>query len=94
MSADSVKLIPALLIVLLASCEREPLTLAQGQILEQLNPGATVRPFRNDSSCPSALARKSDGSVWLYVFGDVYSKDPFYEEELIPALQLKTKGIK
>lgn len=39
------KLIPALLIVLLASCEREPLTLAQGQTIEQLNPGATVRPF-------------------------------------------------
>lgn len=78
-----------LLTLSLVSCERKPLTLAQGQILEQLNPGATVRPFRNGSSSATALARKADGSVWLYIFGGESSKAPFYEEELIPALQPK-----
>lgn len=73
----------------LVSCQREPLTLAQGQTIEQLNPGATVRPFRDSSSGPSALARKSDGSVWLYVFVSEDAKDPAYEEEIIPALQPK-----
>lgn len=73
----------------LVSCQREPLTLAQGQTIEQLNPGATVRPFRDSYPGPTAVARKADGSVWLIGFQNESSEDSLFEEELIPALQPK-----
>ncbi len=76
-----------LLSLVLASCNRKLLPLQQAQILQTKYPGAAVGTLRDGSSGPSAVVKKADGSVWLFVFSTQYVVEPCVEEELIPAAQ-------
>lgn len=78
-------LILILFTLLLVSCNRSPLTLAQTRSIEQLYRGSAVGSFRIGGKGPIAVARKADGSVWIFVFETENATAPYYEEEVIPS---------